>query len=69
MSPHSGDVILVATAIDRVLGVDVERIKVTWQTPRLQPGTFAMRMQNLACTPPEARGEAFFAAGHGRRPI
>ena len=24
---HSGDVILVATAIDRVLGVDVERIK------------------------------------------
>src|ERR1700738_3040122 len=59
---HSGDVILVATAIDRVLGVDVERIKQDMANAEIAARYFSpCEYRTLLALPPEIRGEAFFA--------
>lgn len=59
---HSGDVILVATAIDRVLGVDVERIKQDMANAEIAARYFSpCECRTLLALPPEIRGEAFFA--------
>jgi 4'-phosphopantetheinyl transferase len=59
---HSGDVILVATAIDRVLGVDVERIKPDMATAEIAARFFSPHeCRTLLALPSETRREAFFA--------
>lgn len=60
---HSGDIVLVAVAGDREVGVDVEKIK-----PHLDHDALARRFfsahenRHLATVAPESRRDAFFAA-------
>ncbi len=59
---HSGDVILVATAIDRVLGVDVERMRPDMANAEIAARYFSpSECSTLLALPPEMRCEAFFA--------
>ncbi len=59
---HSGDVILVATAIDRALGVDVEQIKPDMANAEIAARYFSRcECSTLLSLPRELRAEAFFA--------
>jgi 4'-phosphopantetheinyl transferase len=59
---HSGEVILVAAAIDRVLGVDVEQIKPDMANGEIAARFFSRReCSTLMALPREMRAEAFFA--------
>jgi 4'-phosphopantetheinyl transferase len=59
---HSGDVVLLAMAFDRVLGVDVERMREEMTSPEIAARYFSpAERQALFGLAPELRGEAFFA--------
>jgi 4'-phosphopantetheinyl transferase len=59
---HSGDVVLVATTIERVLGVDVELIKADMANAEIAARYFSPgECRTLLALPSHARAEAFFA--------
>lgn len=59
---HSGDLILVAVAIGRALGIDVERIRTDLATERIAAQYFStVECEVLASLAVHARREAFFA--------